>query len=318
MANKQVVGMLTLLVFVFPCVTWGESALPYLLNDAYFDSNEHQEYKPLLDEYLNGDSEKERADYLDDSMLNGEPKRLLPIWGDKAMDTGHKLPLPYGAGCTFYYVERDVDVKEVSVGLGANGPMRPVEDYLEFDVRTYVRNYSVKFDAWLFPFMNVYALAGYMENKSRIDMRVTVDGTDYAINTYGNFNGATYGVGTVLAGGYANYFMTFDYTYVFSEMDDFDTDFKGSVAGLKMGWKGPIRQYDTRIWVGGTFWDTEREMAGSVGNVLRFKILQAPEDRFNYNVGGNVELNDHFNLLFDYGTDFSDTTTLLFSGGLRW
>jgi hypothetical protein len=205
--------------------------------------------------------------------------------------------------------------------------MISVDDFLDFDVRTYVQNYSAKFDAWILPFLNVYSLVGYMKNKSDLDIlaRVPVPGPnpprEIRLRTDANLEGTSLVGGAVIAGGYKQFFVTADVSYAYSDLDQFDGIFRGQVYGFRTGWNGQIGRVGTRIWVGGTYWDTEREMAGAIpvgAETIRFEVVQAPENPFNYNIGTNLEFSRSFNCLFDFGTNFDDAKTLLTSVQYRF
>jgi hypothetical protein len=248
----------------------------------------------------------------------------LPLLAQKAIDAGEELPLPLGVSVAYYGVRRDIDVKSVSASIN-DQPVQSVDQYLSFDVRTEVQSASVRLDAWILPFFNVYGLFGGIDNVSDIRADVTLGGTNYAIRADGSFSGTTTGFGAVLAGGYESYFMTLDANWVYSELGDaFDTRFSGQIYNARAGWKGKLEGHNTRIWVGATYWDTEREMAGSIstgGGVVQkinFKVVQAPVDPGSMSLGFNYEITQKVNLVADYGFNFDDAQILLVSLGYRF
>jgi len=248
----------------------------------------------------------------------------LPLLGQKAIDAGEELPLPLGIAVAYYGVRRDINVKSVSASLN-DQPLQSVDQFASFDVRTEVQSATVRLDVWVLPFLNVFGVFGGIDNVSDIRADVTLGGTNYAIRADGSFSGMTTGFGAVLAGGFNNYFMTLDGTKVYSELGDaFDTNFSGEIYNLRAGWKGKIEGHNTRIWVGATYWDTEREMTGSVdtgGGVVQkinFKVVQEPADASNMSLGFNYEITPKVTLVADYGFNFDDAQLLLVSLGYRF
>lgn len=245
----------------------------------------------------------------------------LPLLGQKAIDAGEEIPLPLGLSVNYYYVKRDIEVKSISASLNAN-PLRPVDDLLNFDIQTRVQSAVARLDAWIFPFLNVYGLFGRIENESRIRAKVNLGGNEYDIDADGAFSGTTGGGGVVLAAGYNNFFMTVDGNLVFSQLgDSFDTTFKGQIYNARAGWKGKISNHNTRIWLGATYWDTEREMSGSIpagSSTLNFSVVQAPANPTTYSLGFNYEFTQKWNTVVDVGTNFDDASSFLVALNYRF
>lgn len=249
---------------------------------------------------------------------------FLPFLGQKAIDAGEEIPLPLGISAAFYHVTRDIDVASISASIN-DQPLQSVDDNLSVDVTTHVNTGSLRMDAWIFPFLNIYGLVGEMDNTSEINANVTIGGTDYALRADGSFSGIATGFGTVLAGGYMNYFMTLDANWVYSDLGDkFDTRFSGQIYNARLGWKGKIKRHNTRIWLGATYWDTEREMSGSIstgGSVVQkinFKVVQKPVNPGNMSIGFNYEFTKKVNLVADYGFNLDDAQIFLVSLNYRF
>ena len=124
---------------------------------------------------------------------------LLPFLGQKAIDAGEEIPLPLGISAAFYHVTRDIDVTSISASINDN-PLQSVDDSLKMDVTTPVNTGSLRMDAWILPFLNVYGLIGGIENTSEINANFDIDGTNYNLRADGSFSGTATGFGTVLAG----------------------------------------------------------------------------------------------------------------------
>lgn len=249
---------------------------------------------------------------------------FLPILGQKAIDAGEEIPLPLGISAAFYHVTRDIDVTSISASIN-DKPLQSVDDLLSIDVTTHVNTGSLRMDAWIFPFLNIYGLVGGIENTSEINANFDIGGTNYNIQADGSFSGTATGFGTVLAGGYMNYFMTLDANWVYSDLGDaFDTRFSGQIYNARAGWKGKIDGHNTRIWLGASYWDTEREMSGSIptgGGVVQkinFKVVQKPVNPGNMSLGFNYEFTKKINIVADYGFNFDDAQIFLVSLNYRF
>ncbi|ADE55753.1 hypothetical protein [Coraliomargarita akajimensis] len=249
---------------------------------------------------------------------------VLPILGQKAIDAGEELPLPFGISFAYYYVDRDIEVSTVSASIN-NNPVQSVDDYFAFDVGTTVHTATVRLDTWIFPFLNVYGLFGHIDNTSKINARVNLGGNEYTLQADGGFEGMTSGVGMVLAAGYQDFFMTLDGNYVYTDLGNaFNSRFEGQIYNARAGWKGKIDGHNTRIWLGATYWDTERTMSGSIpvngGPVqkINFEVTQKPVNPSNFSIGCNYEFNEHYNIVVDLGSNFKDATIFLLSLNYRF
>jgi hypothetical protein len=99
---------------------------------------------------------------------------FLPLMKDEALARGYVLPLPFGAGATFTVLSgRDIRVRDLSVRVN-NEPERSVSHIVDLGSESDVFNANLKLDAWILPFLNVYALAGYVYNESKTHVHVSV------------------------------------------------------------------------------------------------------------------------------------------------
>jgi hypothetical protein len=77
----------------------------------------------------------------------------MPIWGQDAREKGFDLPLPFGVGLTYTYIDQNMVVSDVKIeGKSAGREHR--------DAKTTTHTGVFRGDMWLFPFLNVYGLSG--------------------------------------------------------------------------------------------------------------------------------------------------------------
>src|SRR6185436_13382761 len=82
---------------------------------------------------------------------------FLPLLGDEARKRGIELPLPFGAGLVYYHLSRDIEITDVR--LARNGaPPQSVSEFATLASTSNVENVNLKLDAWILPFVNLYAI----------------------------------------------------------------------------------------------------------------------------------------------------------------
>lgn len=97
--------------------------------------------------------------------------RILPIGGQVAIYNGYDLPLPFGVSFLFAHVSQDQTISDMKAGYG--GPANTNIDFLSFDkFRTQTNTPQLKLDAWVLPFLNVFATVGRI--KGTIDIKMSM------------------------------------------------------------------------------------------------------------------------------------------------
>ncbi|WP_240645367.1 hypothetical protein [Vibrio mediterranei] len=99
----------------------------------------------------------------------------LPVWGEQARDLGYELPIPVGFGIYMNsqdveYVATDDFKIDATGGLlgGRNKPNHYVVPADDVSIKGSDKSVQLRLDAWVFPFLNVYGLAGYTEGNKEI------------------------------------------------------------------------------------------------------------------------------------------------------
>lgn len=113
--------------------------------------------------------------------------RVLPLGGQVAIYNGYDLPLPFGVSFLFSHVAQDQLLSDMKIGYG--GPANVDIDFLSFDkFRSKTNTPQLKVDAWVLPFLNVFATVGRINGTIDINMSmpkgsvVTSDPVTNAIN----------------------------------------------------------------------------------------------------------------------------------------
>jgi len=255
----------------------------------------------------------------------------LPFLAQRVIDEGYDLPLPYGLGLTYANVDQDMVLENLEVGLGG-GEKEPFEFVSFENASAESESAQFKLDAWLFPFMNVFAMVGKLDGKAPIDVLLDGNGMldqigedcsglppsalclfledrTITLPIKAPFSGKTYGLGTVLAGGWNNWFVTIPFNVTFADMDTTETDGLAITvtprAGrvLNLGRGGNLALYG-----GGNYLKAELTVDGTVylpvpgGDSLQvdYTIEQANTDRWNLLAGGNWDINKRWSIMAEY------------------
>jgi hypothetical protein len=181
----------------------------------------------------------------------------LPFLAQKVVDKGYDLPLPYGLGLTYANVEQEQLLSSLRVGINGN-------EIRQFDFVSFENAFSnsetgsLKADAWVLPFLNVFVMLGKVDGNAPMD--VFLDGNtildDLEIDCSGfppnplcplledeivtlpveaSFTGNTYGIGAVLAGGWNGWFVTVPFNWTYADMDTSETDGASFTATPRFG-----------------------------------------------------------------------------------
>jgi hypothetical protein len=186
-----------------------------------------------------------------------------------------------------------------------------------------------KADAWLFPFMNVFALLGKIEGEAPMDIYLDGNGmldqlgTDcsgivtpplcnllgdqtFLLSIVSPFSGNTYGIGTVLAGGWNNWFVTIPITVTYADMDGTETE--GTVLTVTPRFGRVInlgRKGNLALFAGGNYLESDLTVTGQVSTpdgqlVIDYTIDQSNTDRWNALLGFNWDINRRFSWSAEY------------------
>jgi hypothetical protein len=239
----------------------------------------------------------------------------LPFLADKVIKQGYTLPLPRGVSLVYTYVERDIKI--TTVKLGINGaPLRDVSNFVNLGSTSHVNVAVGRFDAWLLPFLNAYAMAGYVSNNTTTRGIVTIppltargDPRTFNLVKTTELGGFVGGVGLTAAAGWRDFFLLADFN--FSQTDiGFDNPFRALIGTVRAGWNGAVFRIPVRLWVGGSYWGTGGTAKATVevpdvGSVT-FSADQGPLHPLNALIGGNVTLFRRWEAFVEYGFNFND------------
>lgn len=277
---------------------------------------------------------------------------VLPFWGDEARARGYDLPEPFGVNVNYMNMRQNIDVDSIrfsGLGLGTTALPSSLFDISVGHTREYSKSETLKLDAWILPFMNVYGLVGYTKGHSISKVSVDSDASTqsgflnqmianviHGMNQSGqlqnldfklDFKGVTYGAGTVLAGGYENWFVLTDINYTQTRFDILDGSIEAFTVSPRVGYRFDLPAFDTlhmgpsrlNVWVGTMYQDIQQEFRGKLSDLNmpaelqslmkladqngkgRFKVKQHLQSPWNVLLGTQYEITRNFNVTTEFG-----------------
>jgi hypothetical protein len=255
-----------------------------------------------------------------------ERDRVLPLFREWFEEQDVPLPLPLGAGLMTILMERDIEVRDVTVQF-LDRPPESISDRVDFEVGNQTRSVAGRLDAWVLPFVNVYALVGQAYTDTSLRTRFAIDRPngppiDVEIAEDSAVDGPMLGLGlTAVVGGDA-WFAMADANYTLADMDLFDEEIRAWLYSGRIGWHGPTHWGPARAWVGFFYMDSERTLTITeqlpVIGPTKVRVTQRPADPLTWQLGASLTIARHWDLLIEAGTNFDDANLLVFSANYRF
>ncbi len=264
----------------------------------------------------------------------GEKKvwpHALPIWGQKVTDLGFTLPNPYGVTIMGAYIRQDLTLNNLAISTdGENFQGIPFVEFPGVTAKDIAL--QVKVDAWLFPFMNIYAVGGYIDGTANLTVGLPIDsvlsffgldhicgghlepdfcGDDIALPIEPVYHGFNVGLGTVLAMGFSGWFVTVPLTYVWSDLNITESTIKTFTMEILFGRIFPLGNGKAlEFFVGTQYLNAAYKVRGSIpiplssidstltDQTLYYELDEANLDRWNFAAGGNWQISPDWDLQF--------------------
>ena len=255
-----------------------------------------------------------------------EKERILPFFSEWFDAQDIPLPLPLGAGLMAIFVERDIEVDDVTVQF-LDRPPESISDRADFEISNRTRSLAARFDAWVLPFINVYELAGQATTETSLRSRIVIERPiapplEVEISDDSTVDGPMLGFGmTAVIGGDA-WFAMADVNYTLAELDLFDEEIRAWLYSGRLGWHGSTRWGPARAWGGFFYMDSERTLTITEDlpliGLTEVRVSQRPVDPLTYQLGASLTIDRHWDLLFEAGTNFDDATLFVLSASYRF
>jgi len=173
---------------------------------------------------------------------------------------------------------------------------------------------EAKFDFWLWPFLNVYFLAGYVDGHGNVPLEVGIEGAlDFLghgaicpdnppvpglrpefcdesapIDAKPHFYGTNYGIGAILAGGWRHYFVAIPISYVKTSLASLNEAQTTSTIDIEIlvGRTFELKHPDRAIefFIGGNYLDANQEITNSIVLPLSQLDPSLPDETIYYEI----------------------------------
>lgn len=256
--------------------------------------------------------------------------RLLPFFGERAVMNGHELPLPFGISVIYADAQQDMTLTDLSVGFA--GSKEYDLDFISFDnTISHTQTPQLKLDAWVLPFVNVFATFGKVIGTANINF--AIDGNE-ALKQMGikcpsttnsdickklnnqrfeideveaDISGMSYSTGLVLVGGWNSYFMLLPIVLSWTDMERNDSDSYTVNISPRLGKKFTFNNgANLSLYTGVSYLNSQQTLSGSqvmdgTGESFDYTISQENIDKWMGVVGGSYSFTKHWSLAFEYG-----------------
>ena len=222
---------------------------------------------------------------------------------------------PWGVGVDIYTMDQDYSLRSLTFDLpGVDGI-----DPDAIDVRNEMWHMDVKADAWLTPFLNVFALVGHMQAKTTVDFDgITVPGVPVPLGELPvNYDGTVYGGGFNLVYGTDRWFAALNNTWVEASLSG---DFDSSVSSFSSQPRIGLVRNNWVVWGGAMYLDTEEIHKGDIQlpvpglPAIPFRVELDTMEKWNYAVGIGYVFGPEAHLSLELGFGDREHTLLNFTG----
>lgn len=253
----------------------------------------------------------------------------LPLFKKEAEERGYTLPEAVGLSLGYMNVSQNINIDSIQFD-GLKTPIfgRPIGSdaiaietkggYQESDVLT------LKADVWLLPFLNFYAIGGKVKGYSETTISsIGINGigkidTDMPFRL--DLDGYLYGAGTVIAGGYENWFALADVSYTKTQLTVIDGEIDSIVFSPRIGYDfSRTSDFPVRLWVGAQYQNVEQSLSGKINDLSlpselswlissvnkkgdgKFQVNQSLANNWNTLLGAQYEFTPNWVLVTEMG-----------------
>lgn len=237
-----------------------------------------------------------------------------PLFG-KGMAGDRDLPRAFGIGIDYFNMSQPYQIDSLSFCTPPNCllPIPPITNVGAIVVDSDVENVDLKFDLWLFPFLNVFGIYGQIDGSTTVDLSNVGIPLPPQLNSIRiSYDGDVYGGGLVLAVGGDKWFASVTSTFT-------DTSLKGSFTSSVEATTiqpriGVRASENTEVWIGGYFIDAEETHSGVIDLPLGPPVIPVPaivpvdfavnlsqQEDFNFSLGIHSMFSEHWEATVEVG-----------------
>ncbi len=226
-----------------------------------------------------------------------------PVWGKEMVESAN-FPAPFGISAVYFGQQQDYEVESLSLGIPGFGGFPT--DLLKIDNE--IDEINAKFDAWLLPWLNVFAIAGQLDGETKVEFPQIPGAFPLPFSTIRiQYDGEVFGAGAVIAGGTDRFFGSLTTIFTNTSLSgDFDSSADAFVVSPRLG----IHNQVGALYAGAMYQEANEEHKGTIGLPLipglppipvPFDVQLRQKDDWNWLVGGTVALGSHWTLQAEGG-----------------
>lgn len=197
-----------------------------------------------------------------DSLKTTPYEWRLPIMGAKLRKLGFDLPNPNGFMITYANSAQDLTVSNLFVGFSPD-KLIGVDGIARFNqIQANVNAVTARYDFWLLPFINLYAIGGYITSETKVGL-----GLPFEMDFTAHSEGPTLGWGAVVAGGIGSFVMSADYTNAYTWTGSTSEATTANVFGARVGHMFRFKKKPNKnlvVLVGGQYLGINKSSGGDV------------------------------------------------------
>jgi hypothetical protein len=236
-------------------------------------------------------------------LLAGTAQASALPWG-KEWARGHKLPKPYGIGVDAFEMKQGYDISALTFSLpGAPAGLSIPTDLI--DVRNRIHHKDVKFDAWVLPFLNLFAVYGQVGARTDVDLSA-INTSALGLGVLGkiplSYTGSVYGLGTTVAVGGDSWFASVTGTWTRTSLTG---DFASSVSSRSLQPRLGLVHGPLSAWVGAHSIEVKEDHEGTIKLTpalppIQFAVSLQQRSKWSSVIGARYAFNDSFFVTAEY------------------
>lgn len=235
--------------------------------------------------------------------LPGAASAGEPVWGKEMVDSS-AFPPPFGVSAVYFNQQQEYEVESLTLGIPGFGGLPT--DQLAIDNE--LDEINGKFDAWLLPWLNVFAIAGQLDGETDVDFSAIQAIYQLPFSKiHIKYDGEVYGAGAVLAAGTDRFFGSVTTIFTNTSLSgDFDSSADAFIVTPRVG----IHNHFGAVYAGAMYQEANEEHKGTIGLPLipglppipvPFDVKLRQKDDWNWVVGGTVAMGPHWTLQAEGG-----------------
>lgn len=193
-----------------------------------------------------------------DSILK-DYRSIFPIWGRQAIERGFDLPRAFGIGFNAVYLVQNIDINNLQLSTDAD-PLESL-DVVQFGTNTAkALSGTIRADLWVFPFLNVYGLAGPGQANTTVEVTSPVGFTSSV-----DQSATTYGLGLTGAMGIKRNWLSVDVNWTWSDLEKLSDPVQIRILGFRYGRAMKLSgSKRLAFWIGTMHQKVELKTRGSI------------------------------------------------------